>query len=75
MVVEDRKSSFKLNLVLGIAFLLASAFYLVKAVRFPGTVNWLVFALTLSVSLAWFGLSYKNYKKSKEIESKINPRK
>jgi Na+(H+)/acetate symporter ActP len=35
MVVEDRKSSFKLNLVLGIAFLLASAFYLVKAVRFP----------------------------------------
>lgn len=71
MVVEDRKFSFKLNFVLGIVFLIASAFYLIKAVRFPEILNWFIFAMTLLVSMTWFILSYKNYKKSKEIEKRM----
>ncbi len=65
-MVEDKKFSFKANLVFGIIFLLASVFYLLKAKLEPTALNWFIFGSSLLISMVWFILSFTNYKKSKK---------
>lgn len=71
MVVEDKKYAYKSNFVFGVLFLLASVFYFLRSISEPKIKNWIVFGASLLLCLIWFVLSYKNYKKHKEIQKRL----
>ena len=75
MVVEDKKYAYKSNLAFGILFLLASVFYFFRSISEPKIKNWIVFIVSILISLTWFVLCYKNYKKHKEIEKRLDTKK